>query len=278
MAKKIPDQDTRAEAFTDRALVLARDLWPGVTWQRAGTLELRGERDDKPVTIGLYNAYQSAAGITDPTEIDALLTAFLRSLPFDIPSLDAVALDAVREHILPMLKPASFLEMADLAVAEPDKRPAYRPWEAGLIVTLVLDAPANVTYLRESDLARWGVDFETLLALAFDNLEAMSEGLPLKMGRPPDERDDSGFIVIDSGDGYDAARILLPRQRDFLAEYLGPEYLVGIPNRDFLIAFTFDLAEQFEPILHEDARQRQYPLTGQILLVTPDGVEVWRGN
>ncbi len=269
--------DARAEAFTDRALELIRDLWPGIRWRRAGTLQLAGQRGEEPFNVGLLNVYQAAAGQTDPDDVDALLIDFLRALPIDGPALDAVDLETVRSHIFPMLKPAAFLQTAGIAIAEPDKQPAHRPWEAGLIVTLVLDTPNTVIYLRQSDLARWGVEFEELLALACDNLESVSEGLPLKMGRPPDEGTASAFIVMDSGDGYDAARLLLARQRDFLAEYLGPEYLVGIPNRDFLVAFTFDLAEQFAPIIRQDARQHQHPLTGQILLVTPDGVEVWQG-
>jgi hypothetical protein len=269
--------EARAEAFTERALELVREIWPDVGWQRAGRLQLAGEREGVPFTVGLLNAYQAAGNLSDAGEIDTLLTTFLRALPMEAPLLDAVELDGVRERIFPMLKAASFLDAASAAVAEPDKQPVYRPWEADLVITLVLDTPSNVTYLRECDLTRWGTDFDALLALAYDNLEAESEGLPLKMGRPPEENKNSAFIVIDSGDGYDATRILLPRQRAFLSEYLGPEYLIGIPNRDFLIAFTFDLAKQFGPIIREDAQQRQYPLSGQILLVTPDGVEIWRG-
>ncbi len=277
MMDSTASEQERAEAFTDRALELARAIWPEIVWRRAETLRLIGEQGGMPFSIGLLNAYQAAATVTDPDEIDALLTAFLRALPLDASALDTLELEAVRERIFPMLKPAASLEAVSASMADPDRRPVYRPWEAGLVIALVLDAPDNVTYLRQCDLARWGVDFDSLLELALENLEAASEGLPLKMSQSPDEDTPSAFIVIDSGDGYDATRILLPRQRDFLAEYLGPEYLVGIPNRDFLIAFTFDLARQFAPLIRDDARQRQYPLTGQILLVTPDGVEVWRG-
>lgn len=269
-------EEERAEAFTERALELARTIWPEVAWRRAESLRLIGEQGGVPFSIGLLNVYQAAA-ITDPDEIDALLTAFLHALPLGASGLDTLDLEAVRERIFPMLKPGASLEAVSASLADPDRRPVYRPWEAGLVIALVLDAPGSVTFLRQCDLARWGTDFDSLLELALENLEAASEGLPLKMSRSPDEDSPSAFIVIDSGDGYDATRILLPRQRDFLAEVLGPEYLVGIPNRDFLIAFTFDLARQFAPLIRDDARQRQYPLTGQILLVTPDGVEVWRG-
>lgn len=270
-------EEERAEVFTERALELARAIWPGVAWRRAEPLRLIGEQGGVPFSIGLLHVYQAAATITDPDEIDALLAAFLHALPLEASALDSLDLEAVRERIFPMLKPGASLEAVSASLADPDKRPVYRPWEAGLVIALVLDAPDSVTFLRQSDLARWGTDFDSLLELALENLEAASEGLPLKMSQSPDEDSPSAFIVIDSGDGYDATRILLPRQRDFLAEYLGPEYLVGIPNRDFLIAFTFDLARQFAPLIRDDARQRQYPLTGQILLVTPDGVEVWHG-
>lgn len=270
-------EEERAEAFTDRALELARAIWPEVTWRRAETLRLIGDQGGMPFSISLFNAYQAATAITDPDEIDALIMAFLHTLPLDASALDTLDLEAVRERVFPMLKPAASLEGVSASIADPDKRPVYRSWEAGLVIALVLDAPDNMTYLRQCDLARWRIDFDSLLELALENLEAASEGLPLRMSQSPDEDSPSAFIVIDSGDGYDATRILLPRQRDFLAKYLGPEYLVGIPNRDFLIAFTFDLARQFAPLIRDDARQRQYPLTGQILLVTPDGVEVWRG-
>jgi uncharacterized protein YtpQ (UPF0354 family) len=277
MTDEWSSDETRAEAFTDRALELVREIWPDVGWQRAGPLQLLGDREGSPFNVGLLNAYQATSELTDTEEIETLLTAFLRALPMDMPSLDTVDMETVRERIFPMLKSSAFLEVANSTVADADKQPVYRPWESDLIVTLVLDTPSNVTYLRACDLARWNIDFDALLTVALDNLEAESEGLPLKMGRPEEEDKDSAFIVIDSGDGYDATRILLRRQRSFLAEYLGPEYLVGVPNRDFLIAFTFDLAKQFAPIIRDDAHQRQYPLSSQILLVTPDGVEVWRG-
>ena len=55
--------------------------------------------------------------------------------------------------------------------------------------------------------------------------------LPGEDGRP-------FALVLNSGDGYDATRLVLPQVRDAFAAELGEEYLVGIPNRDFLIAFS----------------------------------------
>jgi hypothetical protein len=44
------------------------------------------------------------------------------------------------------------------------------------------------------------------------------------------------FAVIRGPDGYIAARLLAPKFMERMGEELGPEYFVGVPSRDLLIA------------------------------------------
>jgi hypothetical protein len=54
------------------------------------------------------------------------------------------------------------------------------------------------------------------------------------------------FIGLEARDGFDAVRILLPKLRELAAEKLGEPYLVGIPNRDFLIFWSAKCSSRFQ--------------------------------
>ena len=78
---------------------------------------------------------------------------------------------------------------------------------------------------------------------------------------------DQQLFIYNSGDGYDAARLLLA---DVLADWaraLPGNLVIGIPNRDFLIAFSDANPEILRAVaaqVQADAAQRQYGLTEQL--------------
>ncbi len=82
----------------------------------------------------------------------------------------------------------------------------------------------------------------------------------------PSER----LAVMQTHDGYDAARILIPEiRRGLLQAILGrPDgtILVGIPNRDFLIAWPEEADEAVQAGIREqlqlDAQEQHHALTG----------------
>jgi uncharacterized protein YtpQ (UPF0354 family) len=92
----------------------------------------------------------------------------------------------------------------------------------------------------------------------------------------PGEDEQPLALIVNSRDGYDASRLLLPAVRDSFATELGDHYLVGIPNRDFLIAFTDRDPEKAAGIIRQvkhDYQRMHHPITPVIYRIAPDRIE-----
>ena len=75
-------------------------------------------------------------------------------------------------------------------------------------------------------------------------------------------------MVCENKDGYAATRVLLPELLERWAERIPGRMLLGIPNRDFLIAFSDRNPDQVAAIAHQvrrDATKRDHPLSGSLL-------------
>jgi hypothetical protein len=81
-------------------------------------------------------------------------------------------------------------------------------------------------------------------------------------------------VAIAIKDGHGATRLLLPGIRARLMAALGDFVYVGIPDRDFLVAWSRDYSyyEQFIEQIAQDFQRRPYPVTGALFVVTPAGV------
>ena len=83
-------------------------------------------------------------------------------------------------------------------------------------------------------LLAWSVEPSAVHDAAMANLAAWSAGAAWSDEASGDRR----LLSSDTGDGLDAARILLPDIRDHLVRELGPSgrVLVGLPDRHLLLA------------------------------------------
>jgi tetratricopeptide (TPR) repeat protein len=115
--------------------------------------------------------------------------------------LDRAALLA---RVLPVLRPASFIARAGGA--------CRRPGPAGLWVFHVLEDPVLLRYVPHGALEGLDLSLDAVDDAAFANLQP-AEPVP---GTHP------GVWGLRSGDGHDAARLLLPAQRALLEAKLGP--------------------------------------------------------
>jgi hypothetical protein len=109
-----------------------------------------------------------------------------------------------------------------------------RPGPAGLPVVYVLPGAGFDVVVNVDHLLAWGVGPDRVHAAAMANLTAWSTGTAWT-----DEINGHRKIMwSDWGGGMDAARILLAEVRDHLETALAPapRILVGIPERDLLIA------------------------------------------
>jgi hypothetical protein len=142
--------------------------------------------------------------------------------------------------LFPVLRPAGtpgtpLSSLATPTSAAGDARPLIDPGPAGLVVAFTISA-AGFDVLADGDhLAAWSVAPAVLREVAFRNLAAWSAGATWSEEVAGERR----ILSSDTGDGWDAARILLPEVAAHLAEVLGgggARVLVGLPARHLLLA------------------------------------------
>jgi len=106
----------------------------------------------------------------------------------------------------------------------------------GLPVVYTLAATGFDVVVNGDHLSSWGVGIEAVQDAAVANLRAWSATAPWTDEVSGDRR----LLSSDSGEGSDAARILLPEVREHLARELGAtgRVLVGLPERHLLVAGT----------------------------------------
>lgn len=142
----------------------------------------------------------------------------------------------------------------------------------GLRVAYAVDSPRTISYVPRQVFNTWKVSVEDLHEIALGNLVAKSQELPAHAAQ--DEDGQVNFIIIQTHDGYDATRILLPGLHDRLREHLDSPFLAGIPNRDILVCIRED-AETIDRVLsqiRQDFRTMPHQISDRLFLVTADGI------
>jgi hypothetical protein len=187
---------------------------------------------------------------------------------------DSPAWSIIQPRLRPQIMPAEFTRQVPIvhlplgATAEDGAGE-----DADVLIGIALDSEAGYSYVRLEDAALWGRTPEELFETALENLKDASRELPMAMFPEPNLA-----IVIETKDGYDAARILIPDLREFVAGKLGEPFFAGIPNRDFLIMWSRDASQEFQTFcrqkIAEDFGQQDHPLSPRILVATVDGLEV----
>lgn len=229
--------------------------------ERSGAIVI-GEDEGR---IQLDNQWRQCGG--HPDAVESLAQAIAESVPGRDEDLRAAPpLDEVRERLRPLLKLEAFLRDAPTPLLS-------RPFVAGLVVCYVVDSPRTVRYVMPAWLREWALTEDGLHALALSNLARTSREVPMQAAAQQDGRVE--LLCWDSQDGYDAARVLVPDLHRRLREHLGQTFLVGVPNRDFLVALREDdeeLVRHCRQMVAEHARTMPYPLYGGLLRVSADGV------
>lgn len=150
---------------------------------------------------------------------------------------------AAAAHVFPALRPvdAHGVQLADLDPAqlsnEGMKKHALAlldPGPADLAVAYVLRTAAYDVVINADHLLGWGIGPAVLRDQAMANLRGWSATAPWT----DEVADGRHLLSSDTGEGGDAARILLPEARHHLAGACGgpARVLVALPDRDLLIA------------------------------------------
>lgn len=251
-------------AYMERRLSLYDDVLE-VCERQGSRLVVHARGHD--VTINLDRFYHAYAH--DPAQLDAIVQTIVSVLTRDIPARDRSDFALLRERIFPMLKPIDLL-----AFVRERRLPmlVYRPFLADLIITYVVDEPQSVAYINEHHLEQWGVSDRDIHEAALRNLRRRTdERAPYTMVG----EDEQQLFIFNSNDGYDATRLLLT---DILADWakrVSGQLVIGIPNRDFLIALgdaNPDILRSVAAQIQIDADQRDHGLTDRLFTLVGDQI------
>ena len=112
--------------------------------------------------------------------------------------------------------------------------PLHWPGPAGIPVAVAIPASGFHVLVNAEHIASWAVEPAAVISTAMANLAAWSNSTPW------DEETSGGrrLLVSDSGEEWDASRILLPDVRLFLERELAPNgpVLVAFPSCGLLVA------------------------------------------
>jgi uncharacterized protein YtpQ (UPF0354 family) len=162
---------------------------------------------------------------------------------------------AAAASLLPQVRPRSWLEQQG---AFGDSGLVHSPLGADLVTVYVIDDAKSMVFVCREHLRRWRKQVADVHALALSNLARRGPALPASIEEP---------YVVRSGDGFDAARVLLLEPRDGL--------LVAMPDRDTLWVAPEsgqDLARLMATM--EDVREHApHPVSGRLYRLTDGRLE-----
>ena len=232
--------------------------------RRVGALQL-AIGDARINLLSFYRAYvKNPSGLSDIA--DSVLATVDRLLNWDSEDMEA-ELASVRERVMPMLAPEQVWKesLSDFVSDQ---------WIAGLRIMYVVDEEDAYWYIRESLLERWGITVGELHELALKNLSSYFEQHAIDM-TSVDGSNGPKLLMPSNADAYNSVQLLNQPFHRKLQRILGPEFAVGIPNRDFFVAVSLkntDMLERVRGKVAADFQTMDHPLTDRILIVSTDGV------
>ncbi len=151
---------------------------------------------------------------------------------------------------------------------------------SGLVVGYVLRTGAFDVHVNADHLLEWGATPDELRAVAMANLARWSAAAPWTDEVSGRRR----LLSSASGGGGDATRILLPEVRGDLAAALGAgaRVLVGIPERDLLVAGAFvadddEFAVLFAEFIRDHAAGADEPLDPRVHEIVAGELRLFEG-
>jgi hypothetical protein len=222
-------------------------------------------RDSAPDYLGAIDSSSPVSGHTPAPEAT--------SSPIDSPEHDWAR---AHDLIYPGFRPVG-TQGLDLASLDRDSlaaqgtvshaQPLLDSGPAGLPVVYTIDAGAYDIVVNGDHLLSWGVGAADIQDAAMQNLARWSASAPWT-----DEISGTRRLVSsDTGDGWDAARILLPEVVSHLTAELAPygRILIGLPERHLLTAASLhpddaDFAALFAEFIVEQSGGADEPVDRRV--------------
>lgn len=180
----------------------------------------------------------------------------------------------LRERLYPLLMdPAQIQEkgqgqMVNGALAE------------GLVVIYCIEeSEAKIRYITYQDLRDWGVSHTTVHVTAIRNLERRTDGQRVtRLNSPNGGRP---MYIWHLEDGFDAARILLPKWLDDFAAEVPGDLIIGVPHRNWLVAIGNaepDLVRVVRSRVQDEYRGAGFPVSPHLYRWTGNQLERYRAQ
>ena len=216
-------------------------------------------------TVGLENLYRMSLLRPDERRqhIERWIVEILRATEGSPDRIGDFA--ELKERILPMV-------LSERMAASGYGQTLAEPLVAGLFVAYAIDSDRSIAYIPKAQFNAWKISLDELREAAIENLVRRSESMNAQAADGEDGR--INLILFQTGDGYDASRILLPTLHERLREHLGNPFVAAIPNRDILLCFrneeqTVSFVKQQ---VQEDYRRMPHQVSDQLFLITADGI------
>lgn len=228
--------------------------------------------------------------VLSPIDENAPVSGHQAAPGAESPHADAPEHDwtSAADHVFPVLRPAGthgtmLAEIDSAQLAQEGMKhhalPLIDPGPADLAVAYALRESAYDVLVNADHLLGWGIDATQLRDTAMANLAAWSARAPWTDELSGARR----LLSSDTGEGSDAARILLEDVRHHLAgECGGPgRVLVALPDRDLLIAGALnpgdlEFATQFAAFIADVADDAHEPIDSGVFELVGDKHELIR--
>lgn len=208
--------------------------------------------DGQETAVPLHDAWRRAQAF--PEALPQLVDQLIEEVRAE--GLDRVAdreFGAVAPRLLPQVRSRAWI---DERGCFGDSGLVCRPLSDDLAIVYVIDEPDSMVFVCRAQLRHWRKTEAELHGLALTNLRRRSDALPAPetaSGEP---------LLLQTGDGYDAARLLLLDRAEGL--------LVAVPDRDLLWVAQErgqDLASLMATT-EQIARTAPHPVSSQLYRVT----------
>ncbi|MGH9467865.1 MAG: hypothetical protein ACRD1Y_10980 [Terriglobales bacterium] len=251
---------TRDE-FEASALLRLQHLYPQARFLKAGQLEIAILRSPsgRPTAhrLRLSRAWAAFCQNGELFDMDTYLTRVVGTIEHRVPA----DWDSARRLIYPKLITSGLVKR--------QQRPLFYPLAGE--VGYVLTCGDFDIWLATEHLQAWDIAEECVLAAALENLDRLWNDATVVAWTI---QDSIRAFHVEMAHGHKAAFVLAPQFQERASELLHTdEFLVAIPNRNFLVTFSAE-DEEFMQILQPVVRKETaagYPLSRLLIRVSPSG-------
>jgi uncharacterized protein YtpQ (UPF0354 family) len=202
------------------------------------------------LSLGVEEAYASYN--RDPAKLNELLKKFAEDADTRMARGNAdTSLPDARDVILPVLKPqTAFRRLSD--------QPAVTPFPGSLRVAYAVQKPDSFVLVTPADLERWQQSVTDIHRLALANLLRETR-------REQPLRCEEKLCGWASGDGYDAARLIVPELRAAIVRKIGPA-VYAVPSESVYVALPIRLAERIKSRVEHDFVTAPNPVSRDLFI------------